>query len=157
VRRSLLRGFFQNDKANSITAREIVIEFVFPLCENGFVPGSVTAPHRADSIIRLTRGIGPVNVFVRAGLAIAKDAIIQSQDAWWIEQSLARCQSKAAKAALLLASPGGAADPPVRDKPIDGKEEDGAGGAPASTEPKAGDLASGCVEPTARRAVAPPS
>jgi hypothetical protein len=40
-----------------------------------------------------------------------------------------RCQRKAAKAALLLASPGGAADPPVRashlrrDKPIDGKEE----------------------------------
>ena len=33
-----------------------MIEFVFSLCENGFVPGSATAPHRTDSIIRLTRG-----------------------------------------------------------------------------------------------------
>jgi hypothetical protein len=30
----------------------------------------------------------------------------------WIEQSLARCRSKAAKAELLLASLDGAADPP---------------------------------------------
>ena len=36
--------FFQNDKANFIAAREIVIEFVFRLCENEFVPGSVTRP-----------------------------------------------------------------------------------------------------------------
>src|SRR5438128_2242634 len=43
-------------KANFVAAREIGIEFVFSLCENGCVPGSVTAPHRTDSIIRLTRG-----------------------------------------------------------------------------------------------------
>src|SRR5436190_9494700 len=43
-------------KANFVAAREIGIEFVFSLCENGFVPGSATAPHRTDSIIRLTRG-----------------------------------------------------------------------------------------------------
>src|SRR5204863_5151283 len=43
-------------KANFMAAREIMIEFVFSLCENGFVPGSATAPHRTDSIIRLTRG-----------------------------------------------------------------------------------------------------
>jgi hypothetical protein len=42
--RSLLRGFFQNVKANFVAAREIIIEFVFSLCENGLVPGSVTRP-----------------------------------------------------------------------------------------------------------------
>jgi hypothetical protein len=60
-------------KANFVAACEIVIEFVFSLCENGFVPGSATAPHRTDSIIRLTRG-RPGERFVRAGLAIAEDA-----------------------------------------------------------------------------------
>jgi hypothetical protein len=35
----------------------------------------------------------------------------------WIEQSLARCRSKAAKATLLLASPDGAADPPRQHRP----------------------------------------
>jgi hypothetical protein len=38
------RFFWKMGKANFIAAREIVIEFVFPLCENGFVPGSVTRP-----------------------------------------------------------------------------------------------------------------
>src|SRR6266566_3169498 len=55
-------------KANFIAAREIMIEFVFSLCENGLVPGSATTPHRTDSIIRLTRG-RPGERFVRAGLA----------------------------------------------------------------------------------------
>jgi hypothetical protein len=36
--------FLEMVKANFIAAREIVIEFVFRLCENGFVPGSVTRP-----------------------------------------------------------------------------------------------------------------
>src|SRR5437762_13368498 len=58
VKGSASRGetFLEMVKANFIAAREIMIEFVFSLCENGFVPGSVTAPHRTDSIIRLTRG-----------------------------------------------------------------------------------------------------
>ncbi|PYL85253.1 MAG: hypothetical protein DMF23_03995 [Verrucomicrobia bacterium] len=65
-------------KANFVAAREIGIEFVFSLCENGCVPGSVTAPHRTDSIIRLTRG-RPGERFVRAlrgesstGLAVVR-------------------------------------------------------------------------------------
>src|SRR6266480_291356 len=61
-------------KAKFTAAREIMIEFVFSLCENGFVPGSATAPHRTDSIIRLTRGRPGEHFFVRAGLAIAEDA-----------------------------------------------------------------------------------
>jgi len=31
-------------KAKFVAAREIVIEFVFSLCENVFVPGSVARP-----------------------------------------------------------------------------------------------------------------
>ena len=36
--------FWKMDKAKFVAAREIMIEFVFSLCENGFVPGSVTRP-----------------------------------------------------------------------------------------------------------------
>jgi hypothetical protein len=36
--------FLEMGKANFVATREIVIEFVFSLCENGFVPGSVTRP-----------------------------------------------------------------------------------------------------------------
>ena len=71
-------NFFEIVKANFVAAREIMIEFVFSLCENGCVPGSVTAPHRTDSIIRLTRG-RPGERFVRAlrgesstGLAVVR-------------------------------------------------------------------------------------
>ena len=39
-------NFFEIVKANFVAAREIMIEFVFSLWENGFVPGSATAPHR---------------------------------------------------------------------------------------------------------------
>src|SRR5947199_8081826 len=49
-------NFFEIVKANFVAAREIMIEFVFSLWENGFVPGSVTRPTGMDSIIRLTRG-----------------------------------------------------------------------------------------------------
>ena len=43
-----LRGetFLKMGKAKFIATREIVIEFVFSLCENGLVPGSVTRPTR---------------------------------------------------------------------------------------------------------------
>src|SRR5439155_20144647 len=77
VKGSASRGetFLEMVKANFIAAREIMIEFVFSLCENGCVPGSVTAPHRTDSIIRLTRGrpgerfcpSSPRRVFDRTG------------------------------------------------------------------------------------------
>src|SRR5438105_5583795 len=81
VKGSASRGetFLEMVKANFIAAREIMIEFVFSLCENGCVPGSVTAPHRTDSIIRLTRGRPGERFFVRAlhgesstGLAIVR-------------------------------------------------------------------------------------
>ena len=41
---------------------EIVIEFFFALCEERNCSWVGSAPHRTDSIIRLTRGIDPVNV-----------------------------------------------------------------------------------------------
>src|SRR5438067_2614670 len=68
VKGSASRGetFLEMVKANFVAAREIMIEFVFSLCENGCVPGSVTAPHRTDSIIRLTRGRPGERFFVRA-------------------------------------------------------------------------------------------
>src|SRR5437762_7116209 len=74
VKGSASRGetFLEMVKANFIAAREIMIEFVFSLCENGCVPGSVTAPHRTDSIIRLTRGRPGERFFVRGGLAITR-------------------------------------------------------------------------------------
>jgi hypothetical protein len=55
-------------------------------------------------------------------------AIIQSRDGRGGSSSVPvrlgpRCRSKAAKAALLLASPGEAADPPETGQAIDGNEE----------------------------------
>jgi len=71
------RNFLKMGKAKFISAREIMIEFVFSLCEKGLVPGSATAPHRTDSIIRLTRG-RPGERFVRAGLAITRDFSVRN-------------------------------------------------------------------------------
>ena len=39
-----IQNFFLIGKANCRAGREIFVEFVFHLCENGLVPGSVTRP-----------------------------------------------------------------------------------------------------------------
>ena len=41
---SSIQNFFLIGKANCRAGREIFVEFVFLLCENGLVPGSVTRP-----------------------------------------------------------------------------------------------------------------